>query len=246
MSAMPSGSSSVSSVPQLALFQARRPRRTAYDVQAVSQPARAFTGDFYFSHQHKDRLWFAVGDVSGKGINAAVLMAMIQEELEHRIASCAATQCDPSVTMQRLHEFLQPLMPQNRFATIVIGHLRDDGLLTIANAGHCPPLIARHDGVIEQVDSTGPVAGLLRQSRWHSVTRAMQPGDAILLFSDGVLEAQNRDGVEFGVDRIARALIRASCGRSIIDAVLADAADYCFEDDVTLLAVTLPFESTAN
>jgi len=218
---------------------------TVPDVHAYSKPARTFTGDFYLTYRDDDHLWFVLGDVAGKGLPAAIFMAMIQEELEHRIASCAATQCDPSTTLQRLHEFLTPLMPQNRFATIVIGHLRDDGLLTIANAGHCPPLIVR-DGVIDQIDSTGPVAGLLRQSRWHSVTRELQPGDSILLFSDGVLEARNRDGEEFGVDRITRALIRASCGGSIIDAVLADAADYRFEDDVTLLAVTLPFESTAN
>ena len=216
------------------------------DVQAYSKPARTFTGDFYLTHRSDDRLWFVLGDVAGKGLPAAIFMAMIQEELEHRIASCAATQCDPSTTMQRLHEFMRPLMPQNRFATIVIGHLTDDGLLTIANAGHCPPLIARHDGVIEQIESTGPVAGIIRQSRWHSVTRQLQPGDAILLFSDGVAEARNRDDEEFGVDRIAHALLRAPSGRSIIDAVLADAADYSFEDDVTLLAVTLPFASTAN
>jgi sigma-B regulation protein RsbU (phosphoserine phosphatase) len=207
------------------------------EAHAYSKPARTFTGDFYLTHRDDDRLWFVLGDVAGKGLPAAIFMAMIQEELEQRIASCAAAQCDPSITLKRLHEFLQPLMPQNRFATIVIGTLHDDGTLTIANAGHCPPLIVR-DGVVEQIDSTGPVAGLLRQSRWHSVTRELRAGDAILLYSDGVLEAQNRDGEEFGVDRIMRSLIRAECGRSIIDAVLADAADYKFDDDVTLLAIT--------
>ena len=120
---------------------ARLGMTASFEAYAYSKPARTFTGDFYLTHHDTDRLWFVLGDVAGKGLNAAVIMAMIQEELEHRIASCATTKCDPSTTMQRLHEFLHPLMPRNRFATVVIGTLRDDGMLTIANAGHCPPLI---------------------------------------------------------------------------------------------------------
>src|SRR5437016_4621824 len=182
---------------------------TDFNVAAFSKPARTFTGDFYFTHRDSDRLWFVLGDVAGKGLPAAVIMAMIQEELEHRITSCATTKCDPSATMQRLHAFLYPLMPRNRFATVVIGYLRDDGLLTIANAGHCPPLIAhvapagaRAPHSIEQIGSTGPVAGILTGSRWRSTTRRLAPGDAILLYSDGLLEARSDDGEEFGVERI--------------------------------------------
>ena len=224
-------------VNQLALFAP--PPAAAFEVHAYSKPARTFTGDFYLTHRAGDRLWFVIGDVAGKGLPAAVIMAMIQEELEHRITSCAATKCDPAVTMQRLHEFLHPLMPRNRFATVVIGHLRDDGLLTIANAGHCPPLIARN-GTIEQIDSTGPAAGMLKSSRWRSVTRRLAPGDALLLFTDGVLEARSRDGEEFGSERIARALMRTARRRprQIVDAVLADAANYSIDDDLTLVAIS--------
>ena len=64
------------------------------DLHAISVPARQFTGDFHFSHRRRDAVWLAVGDVAGKGLNAAVVMAMIQEELERRIASCAETACD--------------------------------------------------------------------------------------------------------------------------------------------------------
>src|SRR5436305_13486659 len=99
-------------VSQLPLFV--REEHPIADVHAFSKPARTFTGDFYLTHREDDRLWFVLGDVAGKGLPAAVIMAMIQEELEHRIASCAAMRLDPAVTMQRLHAFLQPLMPQNR------------------------------------------------------------------------------------------------------------------------------------
>lgn len=74
-------------------------------IEAVSRPARTFTGDFYFTHRAKDRLWFAQGDVAGKGLPAAVVMAMIQEELEERIVRCARTACDPASTTQRIDEF---------------------------------------------------------------------------------------------------------------------------------------------
>jgi serine phosphatase RsbU (regulator of sigma subunit) len=169
-------------------------------------------------------------------------MAMIQEELEHRIVSCATAHCDPSTTMMRLHTFLRPLLDSRRFATVVIGNLRDDGLLTIANAGHPSPLIARRDGTIEAIDSTGPVAGLLPASRWCSVQRRLSRGESLLMFSDGLLEAPIADG-ELGSDRIASGFGGAARdsrdARSIVNGVLATAREHdaAFEDDVTLLAI---------
>ena len=213
------------------------------DVFAFSRAARTFTGDFYFTHREHDLLWFTLGDVSGKGLPAAVVMAMIQEELEHRITSCASAQCDPSTTMMRLHTFLRPLMESRKFATVVIGNLRDDGLLTIANAGHPSPLIARRDGSIEPIDSTGPVAGLLPNSRWCSSQKRISRGESLLLFSDGLLEARMADGDEFGSDRIAAALGRTARdsrdARSIVNGVLAQAREHevAFDDDLTLLAI---------
>jgi serine phosphatase RsbU (regulator of sigma subunit) len=176
------------------------------DIHAVSRPARTYTGDFWFTHRHDSRLWFALGDVAGKGLKAALVMAMIQEELEHRITSCANAQCDPSTTMQRLHTFLRPLLPSNRFATAVIGWLRDDGLLTIANAGHCPPLIVRAGGgAVEEIGSTGPVAGILASPRWTSSSMWLARGDAIVLYSDGLVESRAA-GEELGVCGLRLAL----------------------------------------
>jgi len=218
-------------------------RATRGDVFAFSRAARTFTGDFYFTHREHDLLWFTLGDVSGKGLPAAIVMAMIQEELEHRITSCATARCDPSTTMMRLHTFLRPLMDSRRFATVVIGNLRDDGLLTIANAGHPSPLIARRDGTIEPIDSTGPVAGLLPTSRWCSVQRRLSRNESLLLYSDGLLEARTAEGDEFGSDRIASALGRnardSRDARSIVNGVLANARehDVAFEDDLTVMAI---------
>ena len=227
---------------QLALFsRAPRAGRRAPDIHAISIPARAFTGDFYFTHRASDRLWFALGDVAGKGLPAAVVMAMIQEELEHRIQSCARTVCDPSVTMTRLHAFLKPLVPVNRFATAVIGHLRDDGTLSIVNAGHCSPLIVRADGRVEQVASTGPVVGVLSSSQWCTFETTLARGETLVLYSDGVLEARSPDGEEFGIERIQNGLKPVPhsarlTAESILAAVNRHAGDVR-EDDLTIVVV---------
>jgi len=234
-----------SGVRQLPLFgvapAASRPvAAPTFDVHATSIPALAFTGDFYATHRYEDRLWFALGDVAGHGISAAIVMAMIQEELEHRIRSCAITRCDPSATMGRLHEFLRPLLPQNRFATTVIGHLLDDGTLRIANAGHCPPLILRRDGSLESIASTGPVIGILSEARWSSATTRLEPGESLILYSDGLVEARSANGEEFGIDGLKRILQRrlraaaATLAADILEAVERH-TDGARQDDLTLV-----------
>lgn len=201
-------------------------------IDAISRPARTFTGDFYFTHRREDRVWLALGDVAGKGLPAAIVMAMIQEELEERIAACAETLCDPSRVIARLHDFLLPLLPQNRFATAVIATLRDDGFLTVANGGHCPPLLVRADGTIEELASTGPILGLLPNARWRSVNTTLDYGDALVLYSDGVTEA-TRDGEELGVCGLRRIVRKASTAKGILDAL----ASYAHADDTTVVVV---------
>lgn len=228
------------SLGQLALFSPRRKKSPAsVDVHAVSIPAKNFTGDFYYTHRHGERLWFALGDVAGKGLNAAVVMAMIQEELEHRIGSCAATECDPSATMARLHEFLRTVLPANKFATAVIGNLHDDGRITLTNAGHCPPMIVRRDGSVQEIDQTGPVAGILPTSRWRSTNVRLERGESLVLYSDGLLEAHAKDGDEFGNERI-RAAIGGGSAREIAERVLNAADEHTGGrryDDLTLVVL---------
>ncbi|MEA2338320.1 MAG: phosphoserine phosphatase RsbU/P [Thermoanaerobaculia bacterium] len=208
---------------------------------AISLPARTFTGDFWFTHAEGDRLWFALGDVAGKGLPAAIVMAMIQEELEHRVTSCATAGCDPATTMKRLDGFLKPLLPSNRFATAVIGWLDDDGGVTLVNAGHCPPMIVHADGSIEQIDSTGPVVGIVPNARWCSTTLTLDPGDLIVLYSDGVIESPSLDGNDFGVEGIVRALPRSTCARtvaaSIVDSATRHAGGGSRYDDLTVMVI---------
>ncbi|MEO8381378.1 MAG: PP2C family protein-serine/threonine phosphatase [Acidobacteriota bacterium] len=201
--------------------------RSGVTIEAISRPARTFTGDFYFTQRHDQRLWIALGDVAGKGLPAAIVMAMIQEELEHRIASCATAECDPARTAQRLHEFLEPLLPSNRFATAVIGWLDDDGTLTIVNAGHPPPLIVRRDGSIDEIGSTGPILGVLPHPRWCSRTLRLERGDTLVLYSDGVTEAIV-EGEELGVCGLRTLLARSTSPATVLESLAA-------EDDVTIV-----------
>jgi serine phosphatase RsbU (regulator of sigma subunit) len=204
---------------------------TSPHIEAISRPARTFTGDFYFTHRADDRLWLAHGDVAGKGLPAAIVMAMIQEELEERVIACAETACDPARTLQKLHDFLLPLMPQNRFATAVIAHLHDNGTLTVANGGHCPPLIVRRDGTIEQIPSTGPLLGILPKASWRSFTTYLAQGETLILYSDGVTES-TVDGEELGVCGLRKVVGRV--GPSA-DAILRELG--ITSDDVTLVTV---------
>jgi len=213
-----------------------------YDVHAISLPAKTFTGDFWFTHAAGGRLWFALGDVAGKGLPAAIVMAMIQEELEHRITSCARAGCDPATTMKRLDEFLKPLLPSNRFATAVIGWLDDDGSITLVNAGHCPPMIVRSDGAIEQIGSTGPAVGIVPNARWKSTTLTLIPGELLVLYSDGVIESPSASGDDFGTAGILRSLPDSICARTVASAI-ADAATHhavgrAQYDDLTVMVIS--------
>ena len=221
---------------QIALFKPASPSPASVDVHAVSVPARGFTGDFFFSRRQGDTLWIALGDVAGKGLNAAVVMAMIQEELEHRITSCSRNECDPTATMIRLDAFLRPILPSNRFASAIIAQLHDSGRLRLVNAGHPPALIARRDGVIHEIGSTGPVAGLVPNARWTSATLQLATGDTLLLYSDGVIEALD-GGSELGVDGLRSAFARSASrpsARSVARALLHEIESHEKHDVLTL------------
>jgi phosphoserine phosphatase RsbU/P len=227
---------------QIPLFEAAAGSPRDVEIYALSNPARAFTGDFYFTHREGDRMWLAVGDVAGHGIHAAVVMGMIQEELEQRIVSCATDDCDPAITMQRLHLFLRDLLPRNRFVTAVIAQIQDDGSLRIANGGHVPVLIARRDGSMETIGSTGPVIGLLDTAQWRSIDVPFHHGDTLLAITDGVTESRSKSDDELGLcrlrDAFANAAVKHGSAREIaadIQSMLHSHSGDRRDDDVTII-----------
>lgn len=214
------------------------------DLFTHCRPARHFSGDVWFWHRDPDGLSFALGDVAGKGIAAAVFMAMIAEELEHRLAPPARLSL-PAV-VGGLNETLRREMPANRFASLVVGRLEAGGNLRLVNAGHCPALVRRSSGEVQAVHPTGPVLGVLAGARFEERSLHLGAGETAVLFSDGLLEASSGDGCELGLACIADVLEGA--GRldatGVAAALLAELEDHLAgepaADDVTLLVVRRP------
>jgi sigma-B regulation protein RsbU (phosphoserine phosphatase) len=208
------------------------------EVHALASAARSFTGDFYFYTHQPEGVRFVLGDVSGKGLDAAVLMAMIQEEIE-RVAGLG---CDLVSIVRMLHRTLLPETGGRRFASMVIGDLSADGLLRVVNAGHCLPVLRRASGDIELLPPTGPVIGLIDFADWAVEERRLEPGDALVLYSDGIIEANSPDGEELGVLRLASELRTQRHGArafasAVIDLLLDHRGDGRVEDDATVMAI---------
>lgn len=223
-------------------MQALRPllddRMIEPEVHALSCAARSFTGDFWFYRRTGDTLRFVLGDVSGKGLAAAILMAMIQEEIE-RIAGSG---CGLVAAVKAIHRTLLPETDGRRFASMVIGDLSSDGRLRIVNAGHCLPIIRRANGAVELLPPTGPVVGLMDFGSWEISDYTLDPGDALVLYSDGIVEATGPDGEELGLVGLSTALANApstasDLARHVLDVMRNHRNGGNFEDDSTVMTI---------
>lgn len=219
----------------------RKPEVVGFaDVYAFSQPARAVGGDLVHTVVRADNsLALAVGDVSGKGISAALIMAMVQgflgilHELEVPVGDL------PAVINRNLSRY----SVGHRYITLLASVLFPDGRLQVANAGHAPASILRADGRVESVNPHGPMLGLLDGVEWGSEEVTLEPGDLVVMISDGLTESFSPAGEEFGLDGVEKVL-KAQLGKSPMEAgqALLDAAARHrggreATDDVTLLVL---------
>jgi sigma-B regulation protein RsbU (phosphoserine phosphatase) len=219
---------------QTLLFPRQISDLSALEVHGVCRPARTVSGDYYdFIPLRNDRLMLAVGDISGKGISAALLMATVhafvrayslepQHALEPALLAAKSTlqgaqcltldlpqgECAPGSLMSTLNYQLYRSTPPEKYATMFLGCY--DGAsrtLTYSNAGHLPPMVLCHDGKVQRLDVSGTVVGLFDGMNYGESRLPMHPGDIFVAFSDGVTEPENEFG-EFGEDRLVD-LIRA-------------------------------------
>lgn len=219
----------------------RTPPETPFaEIFAFSQPARSVGGDLYQATLRDDgRLGVALGDVSGKGVGAALIMAMVQGLLGllHELGQPI------DAVLPALNRSLLQHNPGNRFLTLGLGILHEDGTLEIANAGHCPLAMLRADGTVELVPPHGPILGLLPQAVWRVGSVKLAAGDAVVFYSDGISESFSPKGEEFGVEGVKSTLTglgdrsAESAGRALLDAASAHRAGREADDDVTLLVV---------
>jgi sigma-B regulation protein RsbU (phosphoserine phosphatase) len=205
---------------------------------AYTRPARIVGGDLYHGILRPDgALALAVGDVSGKGVAAALIMAMVQglAEMLHDVGLPLAE------FLPVLDRNLRRHNPGNRFLTLATALVQPSGHVDLANAGHCPAAVVRADGGIEFREPRGPVLGLLERAVWGSEALALGPGDLLVLYSDGILESTSPGGAEFGLPGIERALraargkAPAEIGQCLLEAVAEHRAGSEAEDDVTVL-----------
>src|SRR5260221_3288740 len=228
---------------QRALLPRPRDHDDALLIAGRTVPSRVIAGDFFDHFEVGDgSLAFVIGDVAGKGPPAAILAAAIQGML----AAFASQHGRPSEILGRVNDALRRRMPDSRFVTAILGIVDADGLLKIANAGHPRAIVARRDGSAIRLEQGGLPLGVSDQPGIVDEEIRLSPGDAIVLFTDGVSEARDPAGADFGESRILEALSSQSGGRpeQAIDALFLAVERFTAgapaEGDVTLVALKLP------
>ena len=168
------------------------------EATADSVPCRAIGGDFFeLTQLPSGDFLVALGDVAGKGPASALLAAMIQGMLAIELER----EFRPAAVLAHLNQILVRRGLEPRFATLVVGRLSPDGKFVYSNAGHNPPLLLAGDG-IRRLTMGGPVLGALTESTFEEGSLLLNQQDTVVLYSDGVTEARDSTGAEFGEERL--------------------------------------------
>jgi sigma-B regulation protein RsbU (phosphoserine phosphatase) len=225
------------------LFPQRLPPVPGLDYCGQCRPAREVGGDYYdFLALPDGRLGIAIGDVSGKGVGAALMMA----SLEASLRALASVVDDPAELMERVNSLVYQASSANRYATLFYAQYDPaNRCLSYVNAGHNPPVVLRNCGGSCQVlrlETGGPAIGLLRH-RYERGVFSLEAGDLVVLFTDGVSESMNVHYEEWGEERFIE-FAKTCYGlpvlegmRRILAAAQAFAADASQHDDMTLVVL---------
>ena len=226
---------------QLALLPGRDPALEGFAIFSHTRPANDVGGDLvdYLEGPQPDvAVGVALGDVAGKGLGAALLMAKLQATL-HAIAPGCQDLADLGA---RLNRVLVRDGLDNRFATLVYAEVpRAPGPLRVLNAGHNPPIVARGGGVVETVEPGGLPLGMFPDASYAAAALELGPGDLLVIYSDGLVEARNGRGEEFGFDRLRhrapalRDLPPAQAGRMLLEEVDAFLEGGRPQDDLSVV-----------
>jgi serine phosphatase RsbU (regulator of sigma subunit) len=225
---------------QRRLLPERPPQMPEFDVFGANDPAEAVGGDYYdWLPLGSDELAVVVGDVTGHGVPAALLMSHLRASFHAE----ARTGVAPRTIVGAVHASLVRAVESGRFATFFLAVLSRLGpTLRFCNAGHNPPLLVR-EGRMETLDATGLPLAMLEDASWTDEERQFRRGDVLVLYSDGIPECPWKQEM-YGMERLESLVSGLAAGRSakeIGEAVLADvrafAHGHLHTDDVTLLVV---------
>lgn len=224
------------------ILPADLPANEAFQLHASLIPAKEVGGDFYdFYFLDADHLCLAVGDVSGKGVSAALLMAVGKTLLK----SCVRHQNDLAAAVCQANEELSQNNQNYMFITLFVGILNiKTGNFIYTNAGHNAPLLQRADGQVEPLaDRHGPVLGAVEGISYQASTTQLAPGDLLFIYTDGITEAHNPAGDLFSEKRLQRQLesIQEKAPKSVIGKILWAVREFeqgmpAF-DDITALCI---------
>lgn len=212
-----------------------------FDIFAMMKPAKDVGGDFYDYFMINDnKLAFAVGDVSGKGVPAALFMSVSRTVLR----TLAFENDSPGAVLSKVNAILSRDNSEQMFVTIFYAVIDiDTGIVEFSSAGHDDALLIRNSATTEPLHYMGPAIGLFDVANFPTLSRTLNHGDSVLLLTDGITEAFNIDGRVFGPDRLIRILSRCdrSNAKAIVETVTRDVAMFSEgaeqSDDITCIAV---------
>lgn len=231
---------------QRVLLPRSSPELMDYDIAAEYRAARLVSGDYYdYVRVDEDRYGIAIGDVCGNGIAASLIMAMCRSNLRSR----APENLSPASVLHSVNGSIFPDIREDMFVSLLYLILeRGSNEVTMARAGHEPPILYRQaTGKTEVIETSGLAAGIDEGPVFKRAVKdyrfKMESGDILVLYTDGLIEAENKSGDEFGIDRLCE-LIVANCDRSsqdVVNCIMADVALFCEgmpqTDDITLIAI---------
>ena len=227
---------------QQTLLPKETPALAGWRVAQYYQPARAVGGDFYdFLYLPDGRLGVVVGDVTDKGVPAALVMATTRSILR----GTATRLSSPGQVLERANELLCPDIPPNMFVTCLYAILDPaDGRLEYANAGHDLPYLRRHDGSVEELRARGMPLGLMPGMQYEEKETTLAPGDNVLFYSDGIVEAHDPQYEMFSFPRLRDLLAGhpEENGPELINFLLDELGRFTGsgweqEDDITLVTL---------
>src|SRR3982751_3414823 len=224
---------------QLAMLPKGTYRSGDVEICGITRPANTVGGDFYDVLPLTDgRIIVTLGDVAGKGSPAALLMALLLAVLRTLVDE----DLDPPSLIERVNAQICRHSPSSRFITLFYAvYSPVTGSLTYVNAGQNPPMIRRLDGRYERLGSTGVALGMFEQSRFASVDTRLAPGETLVLYSDGITEAEDPSGCPFeeaGLESVVERHAErepAEIAIEVLKAVEAHAKASRFIDDLTIL-----------
>lgn len=229
---------------QLAMLPREMVTGGGLEAYGFTRPANTVGGDFYDVLQMPDgRLVIGLGDVSGKGSPAALLMALTLAMLRTLIEEGL----EPTELMRRLNVQVSRHAPGSRFVTLCLAFFDSaTGALEYINAGQTPPLLRRANGSLERLSEGGVALGMFELSTYTAGQSSLGPGDVLVFYSDGITEAESKTGVPFDESGLQGTIERhwwedaATLGKAIVRAVEDHAVDTRLPDDLTVLAIRRP------